>query len=377
MLTKMTLTNFLSFREKTIFDFTPSKYGILNETNVSSNGVLKGGFFVGPNASGKTNALKGINFLLKLMKGENIILKWNKCLFGTEKRFQAAYEFLIQGALVSYTVGFDVEQECLDELLVVDGKKVLARRGTHGELNLGENLISDDQLDGQTAYLRTASFNTGRFPQHPVLHELMEFILNSTCIDGDNFEAAIVKHVEMYAEKNGVDALNCYLKEFHYDFFVEFGSQSQGEDVALNYGDQKHVFMKRNDFQLPMPLALEAQGNRVFISMLPHLIDAIERPGMLLIDEFGNSLHNNLAEKIVRFFMKKADQSQLFISSHGTNLISNAVFRPDQIQMVTFHGKRGSTVERISKYKPREAQNLEKMYLGGMFEGLPDYGEDI
>lgn len=27
--------------------------------------------------------------------------------------------------------------------------------------------------------------------------------------------------------------------------------------------------------------------------------------------------------------------------------------------------------------KPREAQNLEKMYLGGMFEGLPMYDEEI
>ena len=65
----------------------------------------------------------------------------------------------------------------------------------------------------------------------------------------------------------------------------------------------------------------------------------------------------------------------MFITSHHTNLISNSVFRPDQIDLVTFEGSKGSKVVRLSQFKPREAQNMEKMYLGGMFEGLPTYEE--
>ena len=41
MLTKMYLTNFLSFVDRTEFDFTASKYSILEETNVYE-GILKG-----------------------------------------------------------------------------------------------------------------------------------------------------------------------------------------------------------------------------------------------------------------------------------------------------------------------------------------------
>ena len=43
---------------------------------------------------------------------------------------------------------------------------------------------------------------------------------------------------------------------------------------------------------------------RVFADFLPHLIRVIENAGMLIIDEFGNSLHNKLAEKIIEFFME-------------------------------------------------------------------------
>ena len=109
--------------------------------------------------------------------------------------------------------------------------------------------------------------------------------------------------------------------------------------------------------------------------MLPCLINTIEKPGMLIYDEFGNSLHNKLTEKIIKFFMKEAKNSQIFVTSHHTNLISNSVFRPDQIDLVTFKDSKGSTVTRLSQFKPREAQNMEKLYLGGMFEGLPLYEE--
>ena len=71
MLTKMYLTNFLSFSERTEFDFTASKYSILNETNVY-NDVLKGSLFIGPNAAGKSNALKGIAFIINMIKGEGV-----------------------------------------------------------------------------------------------------------------------------------------------------------------------------------------------------------------------------------------------------------------------------------------------------------------
>ena len=186
-------------------------------------------------------------------------------------------------------------------------------------------------------------------------------------------DTAMLKH---FAEEYGVEKINEYLQEFNYDFFIEYGSESKGEGLTVTVGsDDKIVFFKRKSFPIPSVFFDESQGNQVFADMLPQLISVIEKPGMLVFDEFGNGLHNKLAEKIIRFFMKNASNSQVFITSHDTNLISNSVFRPDQINVVVFDDSNGSKVTRVSKYKPREAQNMEKMYLGGMFEGLPIYEE--
>ena len=378
MLTKMYLTNFLSFLERTEFDFTSSKYTILSGTNVAENGILKGALMIGPNASGKSNALRGLKFLINLIKGEGVSVSSYRCYFAKVPITSAEYDFIFSGKKVSYTISYDIKTKNLSERLLVDEKEVLAREGNIGKLNIGDVSISEENLDNDTLFLRTASFNTGRFPQEPILRELMDYLFNSYYIDGYNQSALLGKTVIKYAEDNGVEKLNDYLNEFKYDFFVEYGEASSGEGLNIRLGSgQKSIFFKRKTFPMPSAFFSESQGNQVFADMLPQIIRVIENPGMLVIDEFGNSLHNKLAEKIVKFFMEKANCSQLYITSHDTNLVSNSVFRPDQINLITFENSKGSKVKRISVYKPREAQNLEKMYLGGMFEGLPLYDEEV
>lgn len=374
MLTKMYLTNFLSFKERTEVDLTASKYSILGNTNVYGHEILKGALFIGPNSSGKSNILKGLSFIIKLIKGEGVAFHTYRCLFSDNPVITVEYEFVFENKKVEYVIDYNIQTNSISENLKIEDITVLKRTGNTGELRIGQNVTVDDQVDSETLFLRTASFNTGRFPQEPTLRKLMDFLQNSYIVDEYNWDARIGRTITKYAEEFGVEKINKYLAAFEYDFIMEYGSESEGAGLKLALGsDKKTVFLKRKDFPFPNVLINESQGNQVFADLLPHLIRVIENAGMLIIDEFGNSLHNKLAEKIIEFFMENAKDSQIYITSHHTNLISNSVFRPDQIDLITFHNASGSKVTRISQFKPREAQNLEKMYLGGMFEGLPTY----
>lgn len=373
MLKKMTLTNFLSFAETTEFDFSQTKYGILSTSNVSSSGILKGGLMIGPNASGKTNVLKGITFLLNLFKDEKTNFTKYLCLWGQKRYFEVCYQFAFSGDIVDYNIKYYANNRELEEKLLINGQEILVRMAATGKLTIGTQEILNSNLDSSTIFLRTAAFATGNFPDNSTMRNLIEFITNSVYLSCETTGRYAMQDIENYAESHGLDKVNHYLREFNYDFTMEYTHESTGEGIRFQSPDKKIVVYKRNNFPVPVHLSMESQGNLTFTCLLPHLIDVIENPGMLVIDEFGNSLHNGLAEKIVRFFMRNADCSQLFITSHCTNLISNSVFRPDQINRITFDGRNGSMTKRISDYKPREAQNLEKMYLGGMFEGLPNY----
>lgn len=377
MLTKMYLTNFLSFAERTEFDFTASKYSILSETNVYNYEFLKGALFIGSNASGKSNALNGIAFIINMIKGEGVSFERYRCHFAKTPFTTVEYEFVFNKKKVVYRIEYNIKTKSISENLTIDSILVLKRDGTNGELRIDDSVSQDDQLDGNTLFLRTASFNTGRFPQEPVLRKLMDYLLNSYCINGYNHGAHWGNTILKYAEEFGVEKLNKYLQDFKYDFYIEYASESTGEGLTVSVGSNKKiVFFKRKSFPIPNDFYGESQGNQVFVDMLPNLISVIEKPGMLVFDEFGNSLHNRLSEKIIKFFMKNATCSQMFITSHHTNLISNSVFRPDQIDLLAFVDSNGSKVNRLSQFKPREAQNMEKMYLGGMFEGLPTYEDE-
>lgn len=376
MLAKMYLTNFLSFKERTEIDLTASKYSILGKTNVYKSGILKGALFIGPNASGKSNALKGLSFIIKMIKGEGVSFNRYRCLFSDNPIITIEYEFIFESKKVEYVIEYNIQTNSISENLKIDEITVLKRTGNTGELRIGQSVTTDDQVDSETLFLRTASFNTGRFPQEPTLRKLMDFLQNSYIVDEYNWDARVGSTITRYAEEFGVEKINKYLTAFKYDFSMEYGSESEGAGLKLTLGaDNKMVFLKRKSFPFPNVLINESQGNQVFADLLPHLIRVIENAGMLIVDEFGNSFHNKLAEKIISFFMENAKNSQIFITSHHTNLISNSVFRPDQINLITFLNTSGSNVKRLSQFKPREAQNLEKMYLGGMFEGLPIYEE--
>lgn len=376
MLAKMYLTNFLSFKERTEIDLTASKYSILGKTNVYKSEILKGALFIGPNASGKSNALKGLSFIIKMIKGEGVSFNRYRCLFSDNPIITIEYEFIFESKKVEYAIEHNIQTNSISENLKIDEITVLKRTGNTGELRIGQSVTIDDQVDSETLFLRTASFNTGRFPQEPTLRKFMDFLQNSYIVDEYNWDARVGSTITRYAEEFGVEKINKYLTAFKYDFSMEYGSESEGAGLKLTLGaDNKMVFLKRKSFPFPNVLINESQGNQVFADLLPHLIRVIENAGMLIVDEFGNSFHNKLAEKIISFFMENAKNSQIFITSHHTNLVSNSVFRPDQINLITFLNTAGSNAKRLSQFKPREAQNLEKMYLGGMFEGLPIYEE--
>ena len=137
--------------------------------------------------------------------------------------------------------------------------------------------------------------------------------------------------------------------------------------------DGKYVFFKRKGINAPIPLVEESLGNQSLVRMLPTFLRVVSRGGLLLIDEFSSGFHNELEELLVRYFMEESQNAQLLFVSHSTNLLSNSLLRPDQEYAVEFHGSEGSMVKRFSLEQPRSAQNIEKMYVSGVFGGLPDY----
>lgn len=386
MLTKITLDNFKSFKNKTVVDLTKTNYTILPQ-NVSDNGVLKGCIFVGANASGKSTIILAVKLLLDLLFSErNINSGMFLCMFGDTNKYSLSYEFLIENKTISYSFEVDVAKKMISESLYIDNELLLQRMGLSAKSYIADsNGVNYDEEDvgKDSLFLRTLYFNT-KFASNSTLGSWMDCLKKSFYVN--MFKGEIVSYgkrdmtIATYLDNGGCEVINNFFDEYNFEQKVEFVHSTSGGKISFVAGedeDVKTVFFKRKGIEVPIPFFEESLGNQNLLRILPVFLSAINNGGMLLIDEFSSGFHNELESLLVRYFMEKANHAQMLFVSHSTNLLSNSILRPDQEYSVEFQDQNGSTVRRFSSEQPRSAQNIEKMYVSGVFGGLPEYKEVV
>lgn len=379
MLLKVRLNNFKSFKEPTEIDFTKTNYKILEDTNVYDSKILKGAIFVGGNATGKTNIILSLKILLEMLFSDKIVNLCNyRCLYSGLNRISLDYEFDIDDNLIKYYIKYDRQKKVLLEKLHLNDKLILDRIGDFAETEITEAKTHTD-LDNDILFLRTIYFNT-KFNNNKVLKKWFEFLSNSVYIDASEnskLNSNSKEVIKEYLEKNSIDNINNFFKENNFNQQIEYSNKSVGKLTSIELYDtsDKQIFFKRKGIDEPIPYEWESLGNKNLLAMLPPFFNVINNGGMLIIDEFSSAFHNELERLLIRYFMEKSNNSQIFLVSHSTNLLSNSIFRPDQAYSVDFT-ENGSVVNRFSDEKPREAQNIEKMYNSGCFGGIPNYKPD-
>ena len=108
MLTSIMLKDYTTFINETIFEFKATNYKILEDSNVGANRILKGALFIGENASGKTQVLKAIVFLLNLFfdnSEQNFSIY--KSLYTKGNKFSLTYTFDVSGNEIKYEITID------------------------------------------------------------------------------------------------------------------------------------------------------------------------------------------------------------------------------------------------------------------------------
>ena len=380
MLVKLSMENFKSFMDKAEIELKATNYEILNETNKTKNNILKGALIVGGNATGISTVLKAIKFLLELLVWQINIVPFNYlCFFKESKgKMKLKYEFLIKNEIIRYEIECD-EKGIYKEKLYVSEKERINRLGQNAVyIRKDDQEITVEKLQVNQSAIRKVYCDT-KFIDDATLMQWFEFLEQSVYIDqfGKNiFKSSGVSSIVTYRdyfEKNGTEKFNKFLKEIGYEQSVEYEKEYDNGKLKFSFNNnQKDIIIKRNNMDFGLPVNLESDGNQTIINTLPMVFDTMNSGGMVIIDEFSSGFHNILEEKVIKYFMKNSKNSQLFLVSHSTNLLTNTLLRPDQIYTVDFINGKGSKLNRVSDSKPREAQNLEKMYLSGVFNGIPN-----
>ncbi len=120
----------------------------------------------------------------------------------------------------------------------------------------------------------------------------------------------------------------------------------------------------------------ESKGSRTLMYVSEGILKHLQNGGVHIIDEIDTSLHPYLAKSLVMLFQsKKANpkNAQLIFTTHETTFLDKDFFRRDQI-WITEKNEYGET-ELFSLQdfdEVREDTPFDKWYLAGRFGGLPD-----
>lgn len=420
MLAEFFIENYRSFKEKHTFSLTSTKIDKLSESNAFTMGgkeqFLKTAVIYGANASGKSNFFRALSFFLyfavnsgpRKQIGDSTGTEpfvFSKQTEGKPSFFELIF-YITQDDKqpVRYRYGFSItEKEMVNEYLFavynVREVNLFTREGQaiNTTSYFREGSRSKESVRNNSSFLSVCAQNNGEIAAQIVGYfnnlkvtsglsnrslvtrkEIRNVKQKKRIVDflkyADIHITNIKSEVMLIDSKEGEDpevkAFFAYLKKKMPDIEEQkmfyFGHRMYDGEEAV--GER---YLSEND---------ESAGTiKLFSYSLP-ILDALKNGTPLFIDEFDTSLHPLIVETIIKLFNSvktNPKNAQLVISCHAVNILTNKLFRRDQVWFCEKDQYGASGLYSLITYnKPvRNDAALDKNYLQGNYGAIPYIGE--
>ncbi|HPX75066.1 MAG TPA: ATP-binding protein [Bacteroidales bacterium] len=420
MLLEFSVGNFLSFRERKTLNLVASSindYKEANTINSERHVVLKGAVIYGANASGKSNFVRAMStmrriVLLSFYQSSTKDLGVTPFLLNTETEQGPSYfEVLFEAQGIRYRYGFEVtNKEVIGEWLYESKKNVekfLFLREKDG-IEVAPSYKEAENLESKTRdnalFLSVIDQFNG-----VIAKRIMNWFNNFITISGLTHEKYELVTFEMLGKENTANILGSFYNQLDLGFEdlsvskEKFNPKRISEDtpeslVKLLVKDLEGAFRfkiktmhekydnnnnKVGYVEFDMRSQESAGTNKVFNISGP-IFDVLQKGGVLAIDELDSSLHPLMTLAITRLFNSKKDNSknaQLIFTTHDTNLFSYGKYRRDQIYFVEKDKYGASDLYSLVEYreedgkKVRKDRSFEKDYIQGRYGAVPYIGD--
>ena len=419
MIQKFSVKNCLSIRDEEVLSFVANSDDTSEDIMVVNKGntrLLKLGLIYGANASGKSNILFALNWLVRFTGGAynpnvqegiqflppflldevsrtqpsemnliffigevrydySLVVKDNTILLEELTRYPSGRPALVfkrgwneytKSSEISFgtTLKLTAKQKTMLTALAAPRVSVIAAY-------INNNVDRHEVFDELKHYFRqrilptaVASTDVERFSNGMIrlIPDLKEFIIKILSLADFNISDLVIKEEktelpdEVWTE---LESLSGYFDEIPDRNFTE--DRLYFEHTALNFKE----FLVNT---------LESAGTNRIYGLATYLYFLIKTNGIMLSDELESSLHYDLLRYFVTLFLLNSDEGQLICTTHSILLLDEPFVRRDCIHLCRKDATGATGVVRVSDFGLRKDVSILSAYRAGKLGGIPNLG---
>jgi uncharacterized protein len=415
MLIEFSVGNYRSFKEKVTFSMVAANL-VSQDKNLDTSNVfavdkelslVKSAAIYGANASGKSNLAKALNFMKWFMVNSSKETQSTEAI-GVEK-FRLSTEtddqpsffeivFLLDGQQHRYGFTADREKVRSEWLYYVpktretrlfdrqadkfDVAKVLKADGIAAKTRNNALFLS---VSAQFNVEKSESILDWLSYQVNLISGLDDESLSTTvsCLIDKQHHSEIIELIQ----KLDLGIAGIEVEQIHARDVLKDVSDPQQRrllrmlsknNIALNTISTTHSKFDSQGQQISLEEFdiddEESDGTKKIFALSSLLIDTLKNAKILIIDEFDARLHPLMSRSIVELFNSNETNphnAQLIFMTHDTNLLSNKIFRRDQIWFTEKDRYGATALYSLAEYKVRNDASFESDYIKGKYGAIP------
>lgn len=417
MLIEFKVKNYRSIKEEQVFSMLKSSTRELEQTNTFTSPekkkpsqILRSATIYGANSAGKSNLLKAIRSMQTIVLSSSSDMKRGSKLPVTpfllddvSKNEPTEFEVIFISNEIKYQYGFSLDSERIyNEWLYAfpegTAQTWFERNYNHekndtdwyfGSKFIGNKKIWSESTRDNALFLSTAiQLNSEQLQPiydwfRTILHvlerkEIIDLGFTLRLYENPKYQ----KKIDEFLNIADLDIESLKITEESLDFNtlpseipdeIKIGLLADLKDKKVLDVRSLHKSLQGEDVYLNFKTD-ESDGTYKFLTFIGPWIDTLENGFVLVIDE----LHDNFHPLMVRFLIElfhsnetNPKNAQLIFTSHETSVMSQEIFRRDQIWFCEKKNK-SSQIFSLVEFKPRKGvTDIEKSYFSGRYGALP------
>jgi AAA15 family ATPase/GTPase len=364
MLKLFEVSGFKNFQNTIRLDFSDIRDYKFN-THCITKGLIGKAIIYGKNAIGKSNFGLAVFDIVSHLSSKNV----------TPNLYEYYLNVANQNDFAEFHYVFQFGENIVDYRYRKDEKQSL----------IYEKLILDNELLYEYHYLKNQGITEGIRKLAPTLNWVFQdtdcivrYVVNNTVLDDQHPLRRMVRFVNNMLWFRSLDE-NRYIgfktkSSDYFDFMFEETTLREFEHFLHESGIEDNLTVKTNadgkkilcfDTETPLPFfKVASSGTRTLYTFF-YWYKTASDVSFMFIDEFDAFYHFELAESIVSL-LERMPNTQVILTSHNTNLLTNKIMRPDCYFVLT-KGKLNALANATTR-ELREGHNLEKLYMSGEFD---------